>query len=82
MDPNATLATIQRKLSLIACANNAEDKSDVDAYVEYLRLWIARGGFDPDWARYPLGTSYYQTRMIQRDRDPRTYREEVAQALA
>lgn len=82
MDPTATLAEIHRKLSLIACAWNDEDRSDVDAHVEYLRLWIARGGFEPDWARYPLGTSYYQTRMIQRERNPREYREEVAEALA
>jgi hypothetical protein len=54
MDPNATLREIDQFLK----AGRTGD--EVDQWCEALRQWIARGGFEPDWAKYELGASYYR----------------------
>lgn len=36
---------------------------EVDQWVEELYQWIKRGGDEPDWSKYPLGTSYYEARV-------------------
>ena len=46
MDPNATLANIQRFLT------NHETGDDVDLWCEDLFDWIRRGGFEPDWSAH------------------------------
>jgi hypothetical protein len=60
MDPNATLRMIDEFIEARSTSN------EVDESVENLREWLAKGGFEPDWKRYPLGTAYYHARMVQR----------------
>lgn len=57
MDPNETLRRIDEFLA------RRETGDEVDYMVEDLFRWIEKGGFEPDWSRYPLGTSYYRSRV-------------------
>lgn len=59
MDPNANLALIDSFLRLRMTGE------EVDEMVDNLAGWLATGGFAPDWERYPLGTSYFNTRQAQ-----------------
>ena len=58
MDPNATLREIHEFLA----AHETGDQ--VDIWCEHLYQWIKNGGFEPDWAKYELGTSYYRCRCV------------------
>lgn len=58
MDPNATLREIDAFLA------RHETGDEVDIHCQNLFDWIQRGGFEPEWSRYPLGTSYYRCREI------------------
>lgn len=60
MDPNATLKMIDDFLAA------RRSGPEVDEWVENLRDWIDGGGFEPDWDAFPLGASYYRTRMVGR----------------
>ena len=55
MDPNATLLRIDAFLTA------GKSGECVDEWVSDLWNWIDQGGFQPDWDRWMLGTSYYQT---------------------
>ena len=55
MDPDATLKQIDDFLLL------RKTGAIVDVWVEELATWLNKGGFDPDWDRYPLATSYFNT---------------------
>src|SRR3990167_8212454 len=57
MDPDATLRMINEFLEA------KESGEEVDYLVEALYQWIERGGFEPGWHKYPLATSYYDTRI-------------------
>lgn len=59
MDPEATLKRIDDFLRA------GETGEEVDEWCESLMEWLARGGFEPDWEKYPLGASYYRCRAIQ-----------------
>jgi len=64
MDPNKTLKMIDDFL----CARKSGD--EVDQWCRDLIKWIAKGGFEPDWNKYKLGTSYYKCRVISERRRP------------
>lgn len=67
MDPDETLRMIHDFIS------RGDSGLEVDHWVEDLRLWIASGGFSPTWAQYPLGESYYRSRMAHFNHHPRQY---------
>ena len=53
MDPNATLAEIQWFLD--------ETDEDPDTDLLYaLDEWLKKGGFEPDWQKYPQATDYFR----------------------
>jgi hypothetical protein len=60
VDPNETLKCIDKFLL------EKHVGSEVDDWAESLFLWIERGGFQPNWDLYPLGTSYYKCHIVQR----------------
>lgn len=62
MDPNATLAAIDEFLTM------HQTGDEVDEMCRDLWIWIGNGGFEPDWGKYDLGTSYYRCRKIHMDR--------------
>ena len=62
MDPNATLARIDGFKSM-------HDPECQEAIMD-LRAWIVRGGFEPDWAKYPKATfRYHKVLGIRTDED-------------
>ena len=58
MDPDATLADIHWFVT------NGETGNEVDEWCQDLFDWIAKGGFEPDWSKAPLGTGYYECRAV------------------
>lgn len=60
MDPNATLAMIDSLLT--------QSITDVDAGYELNEVcedlfdWLSRGGFAPQWEKYPLAAGFYRCR--------------------
>lgn len=65
MDPNETLKMIHEFLE----AGKSGD--EVDEWCRNLMGWLAKGGFEPDWDKYPMGTSYYKCRVIEERRKDR-----------
>jgi hypothetical protein len=59
MDPNATLASIDHALARVQFDEAAG--VEVDEACEDLWRWLGRGGFEPDWKRYPIATGYYRS---------------------
>jgi hypothetical protein len=57
MDPNATLKMIDDAI------NAGTNGDEVDDWCCILASWLAMGGFEPAWDRYPMGTSYYRSRV-------------------
>jgi hypothetical protein len=57
MDPNITLRMINNFLTDTNCADEL-DESCINLYD-----WVNKGGFNPDWNKYPLATSYYRHRI-------------------
>lgn len=57
MDPDETLALIQHALSADCCHD------EVDGWVDALRCWLDKGGFQPLWEKHPLAASYYRSRI-------------------
>lgn len=55
MDPDATLR-------LIAEAVADGELTEADEACDDLRVWLQRGGFEPDWSRWPGATAYYHGR--------------------
>lgn len=49
MDPNETLKLIDQALS------EREVGEEVDALCRGLYEWVSKGGFEPDWNKYPSG---------------------------
>lgn len=56
MDPNATLQMIHEFLT------DRKAGDEVDEWCYDLKEWLDKGGFEPNWEQYPLGTSYYNCR--------------------
>lgn len=49
MDPNATLRDIDSAI-------RAHDRfTALDLFTRYLKPWLERGGFQPDWKGHPEG---------------------------
>ena len=65
MDPNATLKAIDE---FLAAHRTGEY---VDELCEALYDWLAAGGFQPDWSKHSLGTSYYECRKVAIQRGKR-----------
>lgn len=53
MDPNATLAFIEDMEN-----EDSQDETLIWA-LQDLRDWIERGGFSPNWTRFPRGTDLF-----------------------
>jgi len=62
MDPNATLREIDSFLQ------DRRTGEEVDDWCGYLYEWLQKGGFAPDWEKYPTGTSYYNCYVSQLER--------------
>lgn len=58
MDPNANLAE-QDQIAQLPKQHNYDRYRLYDLRVA-LRDWLASGGFEPDWAKYPAGTASYR----------------------
>jgi hypothetical protein len=58
MDPNTALAEIAYQLS-----RGTDCAPSIDDTVVDLQEWLEAGGFDPNWDRHPLATSYYVARL-------------------
>ena len=56
MDPNAALAYLERHPA--TSINDASEDTKEHAFA--LHQWIGRGGFAPDWTKYPSGTKTYR----------------------
>jgi len=54
MDPNATLEILENNRSLA----EADSAARIGA-VRDLARWLNRGGFEPEWKKYPSGTAYF-----------------------
>jgi len=65
MDPNATLASIDHALARVQFDEVAG--VEVDEACEDLWNWIRRGGFEPNWKRYPIATGWYRSRVQQHE---------------
>jgi len=58
MDPNETLKKIDQFLK------ERQSGDEVDLWCRDLIKWLNREGFEPNWEKYPLGTSYFKCRVI------------------
>lgn len=58
MDPNECLKMIDEFLRA------RESGDEVDQWCRNLMEWLDKGGFEPDWDKYDLGTSYFKCRRI------------------
>lgn len=63
MDPNETLKRIDEFL------REHRTGEEVDHWCEDLLEWLDRGGFEPDWEKYSVGTSYFECRRVQAQRN-------------
>jgi len=63
MDPNATLKMINEFLE------DRRTGDEVDDWCGNLFEWIQKGGFEPEWNTYPIGTSYYWCYVAQRKKE-------------
>lgn len=63
MDPNANLEAQAELLRKIALLNPCTEKRRLQRELRTLRLalteWLAKGGFEPDWANYPATNKYF-----------------------
>lgn len=57
MDPNATLKYIDEFIG-----NSAYDFK-INETVEDLLDWLRKGGFAPDWSKYPDAAAYVRARL-------------------
>lgn len=71
MDPNATLAIIDRALSRLALDEYAGQ--EVDEACEDLWRWLGRGGFEPDWKKYSIATGHCRSRVQQHESGVRRF---------
>lgn len=60
MDPNATLRMIEEAL-------RDRDYRLANQLKWSLFQWLARGGFEPDWSKYPQASAYYHKRFPRRN---------------
>lgn len=54
MDPNATLEEIDRFV------REKESNDELYFLLDDLYDWLKKGGFEPDWEKYPDGTVFYR----------------------
>lgn len=57
MDPNTIL-------ELIDSARKLKRQRQVDEYIAVLRAWLNRGGFAPNYSRYPRTTAMLKRRGV------------------
>ena len=81
MDPNATFDRIASLLAdcetfsqhdYTTMGRAAMARADLGQDLDYacfdLWQWLSSGGFEPDWARHELASSYYRCRAVQHAR--------------
>jgi len=60
MDPNANLQEQEEILNRYgAPGQQMDDRYRLRELREALQVWIARGGFEPDWSKAPRAAKYY-----------------------
>lgn len=69
MDPNTCLERIADLLRRSAHDDDAGEALDVAC--QDLYDWLARGGFAPDWTRFPSAAGYYECRAVHHRRGER-----------
>jgi len=63
MDPNATLTEMETLLTRLGgsiddgCADGATDR--LHELSGALRMWLLRGGFEPDWSKAPQAAELF-----------------------
>ena len=62
MDPNETLKRIDDFL------HAADSGPEIDEWCQALKEWLDKDGFEPDWAKFEWGTSYYECYVIQKEK--------------
>jgi hypothetical protein len=64
MDPNATLRFIQNSMDEWKDNYHPDTsshwKDQIDNSIIDLRKWLLKGGFAPDWDKFPEATRYYR----------------------
>lgn len=55
MDPNTTLRDIEDEIQM-----QAPPSSVVYKMCDDLREWLNKGGFEPNWDKYPIGSAFYR----------------------
>lgn len=78
MDPNANLAEQESILTVLAQPSRESCDADINRrerrdrhqlqadlrqYRQFLATWLADGGREPTWAKYPRAAKYYRTRF-------------------
>ena len=58
MDPNETLRNIN------AFLDRGDTGDEVDEWCADIFDWIDSGGYEPEWSKYPLATSYAKCRYV------------------
>ena len=58
MDPNMCLINIDQFIK------DQRTGDIVDQWCWHLFNWIKKGGFEPDWNKYPAGNLYYHCREV------------------
>lgn len=60
MDPNETLKQIEENFLAYTAQGDDDLPEETQELVEDLGEWIRRGGFEPDWIKYPTGAAVYR----------------------
>ena len=69
MDPNELLRMIDEFIT------TRQTGDDVDYWCQDLYDWLDKQGFEPQWDKYPMGTSYYNSRAVYHRRGERVPEE-------
>jgi hypothetical protein len=74
MDPNETLKWIDSWLKeaherYLQGRDRLPANPDIDEWCRNLWEWLQKGGFEPDWEKYPLGTSYFNCQKIDFEKE-------------
>lgn len=68
MDPNECLKKIDDFIE------RGDSGPEVDQWCRDLMEWLGKAGFAPDWEKYPMGASYFESRKIMERRARENHR--------
>ncbi len=58
LEPNATLREIEYLLA--NAANDADRHYELTTLTTNITAWLDRGGYEPDWHRFPVASLLYE----------------------